>query len=257
MTTSSSSSVSQNLPKSSWVTGCAVTALVILFAILGIFDFVYGSIFAYVFSSAHILSPINIAIVFIIACDCFIYFFLVFRIKRQHWLISLALLAVVWLVLPVSLRLLINISTARVRIDGYSMGATLPNGSYILTDKLAYQKNNPQRGDLVLFSFPLEPNQDLIKRVVGLPGESIEVKEGIVTINGTPLDEPYIAAQPLYNGTWVVPEGQYFVLGDNRNESKDSHEWGFLPLENIIAKAVWIYYPVADFGKIDDVDFPP
>lgn len=257
MTTSSSSSVSQNPPKSSWVTGCAVTALVILFAILGIFDFVYGSIFAYVFSSAHILSPINIAIVFIIACACFIYFFLVFRIKRQHWLISLALLAVVWLVLPVSLRLLINISTARVRIDGYSMGATLPNGSYILTDKLAYQKNNPQRGDLVLFSFPLEPNQDLIKRVVGLPGESIEVKEGIVTINGTPLDEPYIAAQPLYNGTWVVPEGQYFVLGDNRNESKDSHEWGFLPLENIIAKAVWIYYPVADFAKIDDVDFPP
>jgi signal peptidase I len=137
------------------------------------------------------------------------------------------------------------------------MGMTLPNGSYILTDRLAYQKNDPQRGDIVVFSFPLNPKQDLIKRVVGLPGESIEVNQGIVTINGKPLVEPYITAQPLYNGTWVVPEGQYFVLGDNRNESKDSHEWGFLPRENIIAKAVWIYYPPPDFGIIDDVDFPP
>jgi len=257
MTTSSSSPVVQNHPKSSWFTGCVVTTLVILFVILGIFDFVSGSIFAYVFSAAHILSPINIAIVFIIACNCFIYFFLVFRIKRQRWFISVALLALVWFILPLSLRILLNISTARVRNDGYSMGTTLPNQSYILTDRLAYQKNEPQRGDIVVFSFPLDPKQDLIKRVVGLPGESIEVKEGIVIINGTPLDEPYIAAQPLYNGTWVVPEGQYFVLGDNRNESKDSHEWGFLPRENIIAKAVWIYYPIADFGKIDDVDFPP
>jgi signal peptidase I len=257
MTTSSSPSVVQNPSKSSWFFGCMVTALVILFAILGIYDLVFGSIIAYVFSSAHMLSLVNIAIVLIIACDCFIYFFLVFRIKRQHWFISLALLAIVWLVLPLSLRLLINVSTARVRVDGYAMGPTLPNGSYILTDRLAYQKNEPQRGDIVLFSLPLDSAQDLIKRVVGLPGESIEVKEGIVTINGTPLDEPYIAAQPLYNGTWVVPEGQYFVLGDNRNDSRDSHQWGFLPREYIIAKAVWIYYPLAHFGKIVDVNFPP
>jgi len=234
-----------------------VTALVILFAILGIYDLVFGSIIAYVFSSAHMLSLVNIAIVLIIACDCFIYFFLVFRIKRQHWFISLALLAVVWLVLPLSLRLLINISTVRVRIDGVAMGTTLPNGIYILADRLAYQQNDPQRGDIVVFSFPLDPNQNLLKRVIGLPGETITVEDGTLTINGTSLEEPYITAPPLYNGTWVVPEGHYFVLGDNRNESKDSHQWGFLPRENIIAKAVWIYYPLAHFGKIGDFIYAP
>jgi signal peptidase I len=257
MTTPSSSSVVQNPAKSSWFTGCMVTALVILFAILGIYDLVVDSIIAYVFSSAHMLSLVNIAIVLIIACDCFIYFFLVFRIKRQHWFISLALLAVVWLVLPLSLRFLINISTARVRIDGYAMGSTLPNESYVLADRLVYQKKDPQRGDIVVFSSPSDSNQDLIKRVIGLPGESVAVKDGTVTINGTPLKEPYITDPPLYNGTWVVPEGHFFVLGDNRNDSKDSHQWGFLPREYIFAKAVWIYYPLAHFGKIVDVIFSP
>lgn len=255
MTTSSSSSVAQNPSKSSWLTGCAVTALVILFVILGIYNFVFGSIIAYVFSSAHMLSLVNIGIVLIIAFDCFIYFFLVFRVKRQRWFVSLALLAVVWLVLPLPLRFLINISTARVRVDGYAMGTTLPNKSYVLADRMAYQKNDPQRGDIILFS--LDSNHDLIKRVVGLPGESVTVKNGIITINGAPLKETYITDPPLYNGAWVVPEGQYFVLGDNRNDSKDSHQWGFLPRENIIAKAVWIYYPLANFGKIVDVTFPP
>ena len=257
MTTSSSTSVVQNPSKSSWISGCVVTALVILFVILGIFDFVSGSIIAYVFSSAHMLSPVNIAIVFIIACDCFIYFFLVFRIKRQHWLISAALVAMVWLILPVSLRLLINVSTARVRIDGYSMGTALPNASYVLADRLAYQYNTPQRGDIIVFSFPLSPNEDLLKRVIGLPGETVVVQDGVVTINGTLLEESYISERPLYNGTWVVPEGQYFVLGDARNDSRDSHQWGFLPRENIIAKAVWIYFPLNHFGKIDEVSFPP
>lgn len=257
MAKSSSSPVVQNPPKASWLSGCLVTALVILFAILGIYDLVFGSIIAYVFSSAHMLSLVNIAIVLIIACDCFIYFFLVFRIKRQRWFISLALLAVVWLVLPLPLRLLINISTARVQIDGFAMGTTLPNESYILADRLAYQQNDPQRGDIVLFSIPLDPAQDLIKRVIGLPGETIEVTERTVTINGVPLEEQYITDHPLYNGTWVVPENHYFVLGDNRNDSRDSHQWGFLPRENIIAKAVWIYYPLANFGKIDDFRFAP
>ncbi len=257
MTLPGSPPVAQNPPKSSWFSGCIVTALVILFAILGIYDLVFGSIIAYIFSSAHMLSLVNIAIVLIIACDCFIYLFLVFRIKRQRWLISLALLAVVWLVLPLPLRLLINISTARVQIDGFAMGTTLPNESYILADRRAYQKNDPQRGDIVVFSFPLDANQDSLKRVIGLPGETIVVKDGTVTINDTPLEEPYITAPPLYNGTWVVPEGHFFVLGDNRNDSRDSHQWGFLPRENIIAKAVWIYYPLAHFGQIDDFSFAP
>lgn len=256
-TTTSSQAVMQNRPKSSWFSGCMVTTLIVLFAIFAIYELVVGSVIAYVLFSAHMLSLFNLGIVLIIAVECFIYCFLVFRIKRQHWLFSVALLAVVWLVLPLPLRLMINISTARVRHDGYSMGTILPNGSYILADRLAYHQKDPLRGDIIIFNFPLDPKQDLIKRVIGLPGETIAVQDGIVTIDGSPLEEPYITEPPLYNGIWVVPESQYFVLGDSRNDSKDSHQWGFLPRENIIAKAVWIYYPLDHFGRIVEVNFPP
>jgi signal peptidase I len=257
MTESSSSPSIQNPPKSSWVSGCAVTALIILFAILGIYNLVFGSLIAYIFTSTHMLLPVNISILLIIAFECLIYFFLVFRVKRQRWFVSLALLALVWLVLPFPLRSLINTATARVRIDGFAMGASLPNGSYVLADRLVYQQNNPQRGDIVVLNSPMDPNQDLVKRVIGLPGETIAITDGTVTINGNPLEETYITDSPLYNGKWDVPDGNFFVLGDNRNDSLDSHVWGFLPRENIIAKAAWIYYPLADFGEIDDVNFPP
>ena len=257
MTASSSTPVVQNPPRSAWFSGCMVTALIVLFAILGVYELVWGSIIAYIFSSAHMLSLINIGVVSIIACTCLIYFLLAFRIKRQRWLFSVALLAVVWLVLPQSFRVLMNISTARVRQNGYSMGTTLPDASYILADRLAYNHNDLQRGDIIIFHFPLEHNQELIKRVIGLPGESIVVQDGTVTINGTSLEESYVTEPPLYTGTWEVPEGQYFVLGDNRNDSRDSHQWGFLPHENIIAKAVWIYFPLDHFGKIGGVNSPP
>jgi signal peptidase I len=234
-----------------------VNALIILFAILGVYDLVFGSVITYVFSATHMLSLLNIGIILVIVCQSLIYFYLVFRIKRQHWLLSLGLLAVVWFVLPLPLRFMIDSSMARVRHDGYSMGTTLPDQSYILADRLAYRRSDPQHGDIVIFSFPLDPEHDLIKRVIGLPGETIAITDGIVTINGTPIEEPYITEPPAYSGTWVVPEGQFFVLGDSRNDSRDSHQWGFLPQENIIAKAVWIYYPLNHFGKIDDANFPP
>ena len=147
------------------------------------------------------------------------------------------------LILAVVLYFGINAISARVRVDGFSMNPSLQDGEYILVSKLSYKTGEPERGDIVVFRFPLDPKQDLIKRVIGLPGESITVRDGKVTINGTPLEEPYIAAPPIYNGTWTVPEGQLFVLGDNRNESKDSHEWDFLPLENVIGKAILIYWP--------------
>ena len=256
MTPSPSTSAPQNAPQSSWFAGCLVTALVVLCAILGVYSLVSGSLIVYVFTSANMLSPFHLGIILIIACQCFLYFLLVFRLKRQHWLFTLALLVVVWFVLPLSLRFMINISTVRVRQGGYSMGTTLPDASYILADRLAYDQKDPQRGDIIIFSFPLDTSQDLIKRVIGLPGETIAVQEGVVTINGTPLEESYITEPPLYAGTWVVPEGQYFVLGDQRNDSRDSHQWGFLPRENIIAKAVWIYFPLDHFGRIAEANFP-
>lgn len=257
MTTSTPAPVIQNPQKSSWFSGCVITALIILFVILGVYNFVSGSIIAYVFTSAGLLSFASIAIVFIAFSEFIIYFFLAFRIKKQHWLASLALVALVWLVLPLSLNLLINFSTARVRNDGYSMGNTLPDGIYILADRLAYQQNLPQHGDIILFALPMNPQQEMVKRVIGLPGETVAIKDGVVTINNAPIDESYITEPPLYSGEWTIPKGQYFVLGDNRNNSSDSHNWGFLPQENIIAKAVWIYYPLVNFGKIESVDFQP
>jgi len=122
MTAPISSTSVPEAPKQSSSRGCVLTIVTILFSILGIYDLVVGSIFTYMFSSARMFSLARIAIVLIIAFDCLIYFLLTFRVKRQHWLISLGLLAMVWLILPRLLYLAINISTARVRVDGYSMG---------------------------------------------------------------------------------------------------------------------------------------
>lgn len=155
------------------------------------------------------------------------------------------------IILAVILYFGINALSARVRVDGFSMNPTLENGEYILINKLAYKIGDPARGDIIVFEFPDDTSQDLIKRVIGLPGETVTIQDGQVSINGLLLEEPYIAAPPFYSNTWVVDEGHLFVLGDNRNESKDSHEWGLLPMENVIGKAVLIYWPPPKWEVID------
>jgi signal peptidase I len=154
------------------------------------------------------------------------------------------------LVLAVVLYFGINAVSARVRVDGFSMRPTLQDGEYILVNKLAYKLGEPQRGDIVVFKFPVNPEEDLIKRVIGLPGDTISVQDGVLSINGVVVDEPYINAPPAYNGTWIVEEGDLFVLGDNRNDSRDSHQWGLLPIENVIGRAVLIYWPPNEWQVI-------
>ncbi len=158
------------------------------------------------------------------------------------------------LLLAVFLYFGINAVSARVRVDGYSMNPSLENGEYILVNKLAYKLGAPSRGDIIVFSYPHDPSQDLIKRVIGLPGDTVVVENGRVLVNGLQLEEPYIASAPFYNGTWQVDEGSLFVLGDNRNESKDSHEWGLLPMDNVIGKAVVIYWPPPKWEIINHID---
>ena len=155
------------------------------------------------------------------------------------------------LVLAIVLYFGINAVSVRVRVDGTSMIPSLQNGEYILVNKLAYKTGEPQRGDIVVFVFPVDPQEDLIKRVIGLPGEKVSVHNGTVTINDIPLNEPYIAAAPLYDGDWIVPDDQLFVLGDNRNASKDSHQWLYLPMENVVGKAVLIYWPPPEWQIIN------
>ena len=158
------------------------------------------------------------------------------------------------LVLAVVLYFGINAVSARVRVDGFSMRPTLQDGEYILVNKLAYKFSEPVRGDIVVFVFPVNPEEDLIKRIIGVPGDTITIQEGMLTVNGVVVDEPYINAPPAYNGTWQVPEGELFVLGDNRNDSRDSHQWGLLPIENVIGRAVLIYWPPEEWQVIRHIN---
>jgi len=170
-------------------------------------------------------------------------------------------------VLAVILFLVINLISARVRVEGYSMVPTLDNGEYVLISRLSYVTGNYQRGDIIVFRPPMYPDisywqrlfglpgfddqyEDYIKRIIGLPGETVKIENGTVYISDVPLVEPYIEAPPDYSNVWTVPEGQLFVLGDNRNNSADSHAWGFLPEKNILGKALLVYWPFADFAII-------
>jgi signal peptidase I len=147
-----------------------------------------------------------------------------------------------------------------------SMEPTLQNYDRVIVDKLSYRFQTPQRFDIVVF----EPNEavikgcglsaekqksSFIKRVIGLPGDRVEIKEGVTYINDMPLSEPYLVKAPEYDlPLTTVPANSYFALGDNRNNSCDGHIWGFVPKENIIGKATLRYWPLAHFGNIDRKD---
>jgi len=155
--------------------------------------------------------------------------------------------------LAVVLFLIINSVSARVRVDGVSMLPTLQNGEFILVNKLAYDIGTPTRGDIIVFRSTTAPDLDLIKRIMGIPGDKISIHSGQVMINGQTLSEPYINAIPNYNGDWQVPDGYLFVLGDNRTNSSDSHLWGFLPEKNVIGKALVIYWPPPEWAMINHI----
>lgn len=141
--------------------------------------------------------------------------------------------------------------SARIRVDGYSMEPTLHNGEFVIVNRLAYRFGEPSRGDVIVFLYPRDPNQEYIKRVIGLPGDRVRVSGGRVYVNDEPLAEPYIAAAPRYQSEWTVPEGNLFVLGDNRNNSSDSHNWGPVPFDNVIGKALFVYWPPNSWGAIE------
>ncbi len=144
----------------------------------------------------------------------------------------------------------INLVSARIRVESISMEPTLIPGEFLIVNKLAYRFGEMQRGDVVVFYYPRDPSQRYIKRIIGLPGDEVTVSGGRVFINGEPLKEPYLNAPPTYMGTWQVPPDGIFVLGDNRNRSADSHVWGMVPLDYVIGKAVFVYWPLNRFGPV-------
>jgi signal peptidase I len=137
------------------------------------------------------------------------------------------------------------------RIDGTSMEPNLHDGQYVIVNKTAYWfGRNPNRGDVIIFNAPDQPQYDRVKRVIGLPGDTVDVKpDGTVYVNGKLLDEPYLPAHHSgTSGVWTVPEGEYFVMGDNRSVSYDSREGGTVPRDKIIGKAWLVIWPIRDWG---------
>lgn len=169
------------------------------------------------------------------------------KINLKGFLLETAEIVVMVLVLT----LLINWLSARVRVENVSMQPTLHQGELLLVNKLAYLKETPKTGDVVVFHAPPEPGEDFIKRVIGAPGDQVIIQDGQVFVNDELLQEGYIASSPDYNGSWDVPLDAVFVLGDNRNSSSDSHTWGYVPLKNIVGKALLVYWPVSDMTLLE------
>jgi signal peptidase I len=140
------------------------------------------------------------------------------------------------------------------------MEPTLQINDRLIIEKVSYHFQKPERGDIVVFSptaaLKAQNFQDaFIKRVIGLPGDKVQVKNGLVYVNGKALAEKYIAEEPNYTfGPVTVPPDQYLVLGDNRNNSYDSHAWGFVPRENLIGRAVVRFWPFDRLGGLDNPD---
>lgn len=155
------------------------------------------------------------------------------------------------ILLAVLLFIGINAVSARIRVDGFSMLPTLQSHQYVLVNRLAYKLGNPQTGDVIVFHYPRDPQQEYIKRVIGLPGDRVQIANGEVRVNGQLIDEPYIAAAPIYQTEWNVPADSLFVLGDNRNNSSDSHNWGPVPIDYVVGKAILVYWPPEDWGSIN------
>jgi signal peptidase I len=157
------------------------------------------------------------------------------------------------------LALLIRVFVAEPRyIPSDSMLPTLHTGDRLVVEKVSYWFHPGKRGDIVVFEPPAQlqsmgygKNQVFIKRIIGQPGETLSVKNGRVYIGDRPLAEDYIAEPPAYQLNPVrVPTATYFVMGDNRNDSNDSHVWGFLPQQNIIGRAVFRFFPFNRIGLI-------
>ena len=192
------------------------------------------------------------------------------------------------IILALLIFLLVRAVVQNFQVEGSSMQPTLQNGWYLLVNKAVYFEINletvekflpfidpgddptryifwaPGRGDVIVFKAPNQPpgqpERDFIKRIIGEPGETVEVRDHTVFIDGQPLDEPYVLETPNYTyGPEVVPPDHYFVLGDNRNNSSDSHvpSVGMVPKGNIIGKAWLAYWPFSDFGLVNNTSVEP
>ncbi len=169
----------------------------------------------------------------------------------------------------------LQLSFQNYKVEGASMEPSFKEGEYLMVNKVVYVSfdpsslrsvlpflpgksgdgfrlfHPPNRGEVIIFHFPKDPSRDFIKRVIGLPGDRIEIRRGDVFVNGEKIDELYIERKGTFSmSELTVPQDTYFVLGDNRVVSNDSREWGGVPKENIIGKAWFAYWPTSRWGFI-------
>jgi len=150
----------------------------------------------------------------------------------------------------------------RVSFQGYMVRGScmlpgIENQDWVMVSKASYFCSDPQHGDIIILEPPIPANHPFIKRVIAVPGDTIEVKDGKVYLNDIVLTEPYVSEPPRYTlPAREIPEGEYFVLGDNRNSADDSHIWGTVPGENIIGNAWFIYWPLEHWGRVGNYNYP-
>jgi signal peptidase I len=140
-----------------------------------------------------------------------------------------------------------------VKVEGTSMAPLLSDQERIFINKFVYRFEPIERGDVVVFWYPLDRSKSFIKRVVGLPGETIEIRSGHLYINNRELQEPYVPASYLDGSSYPalkIPPDQYFVMGDHRDSSNDSRMFGTVPRDYIYGKAVFAYWPMGHFGSL-------
>lgn len=177
--------------------------------------------------------------------------------KEQNSVVAEILDYLKTIVIVVVVVLLLNqFVLINARIPSESMQNTIMVGDQIFGNRLAYRNSDPERFDIVIFRYPDDPDQLFIKRVIGLPGETVEIKDGKVYINGsdTPLDDSFCPETPIGDfGPYEVPEDSYFMLGDNRNWSKDSRFWEntYVHEDAILGKAVLRYWPLNKIGVVE------
>ena len=154
-------------------------------------------------------------------------------------------------ILTLVIFLLIRTVVQNFRVEGMSMEPNFHDGQFLLINKLAYKLGDLERGDVIVFRYPRDPSRDFIKRVIGLPGETVEIINGQVYVNGELLSDNYHTNEAGYNsGAVTLGPDELFVLGDNRPNSSDSHSWGPLPRDLIIGRVVLSYWPPDEWGII-------
>jgi signal peptidase I len=155
----------------------------------------------------------------------------------------------------------VQLAVQNYQVQGISMMPGLTDGEYVFVNKLAYLSHDPERGDVIVFHWPVDTSKDFIKRVIGLPGDTIVTDSTTVQVDGVVLNEPYVSQPSNPAGrVWKVPANDYFVMGDNRPSSDDSRDWGveynnpqlsFVPKNYIVGKAVLVYWPLGSWEIIN------